>query len=463
MHIHALFALAFFAGSFFYFIFLENIDGNNKKLFRKNHLLIGLYALLGSGLFFLSYYTQFANAIRKHNGSLHFAGFSNNAEDITLLSYLFIFICIFMTIAGLALYRFHRTFRSKFKENFVLVNSFLLGISVLAAAQIVLLYFGEVTPYVVKKYLFGAFTLFLILVVIYISVYAQQAFQKINSSQINQSKVLAVILTPALFVLMVSFNWSKSPVDLVSITNAQAVAKEYFNASKGDPSYRNTIAQFQDLTMPVNWLITIGELQVFKWSQLSHVVVHEIPNELPDTAFVLTDARADNTKDNGRLNGQYRVYSAKELYGPLLLKSGKQYLLNSSNSDATRLFRKGFSILESWGTWTAEEEVELRFLVKKPINKNVLVSLTTTAWLAKGRENFVATASVGGEKVAEREFSDPNLVKWDIEVPGKYVRENGLIIVRLDFTNPATPLSVGQSADTRKLSLGIQSLTVTYK
>ena len=463
MHIHALFALAFFAGSFFYYIFLEYIDGSNNKLLRKNCLLIGLYSVLGSGLFFSSYYTQFANIIRKHNGSIYFTGFSNNAEDITLLSYVFIFICIFMSIAGLALYRFHHTFRSKFKANFVLINSFLLGISVLAAAQLLLLYFGEVTPYVVKKYLFGTFTLFLTLVVIYISVYVQLTFQKLNSNPANQSKALTVILTPALFVLMVSFNWSESSVDLVSITNAQVVAKQYFNASKGDPSYRNTIAQFQNLTMPENWLITIGELQVYKWSQLSHVVVHQIPNELPDSAFVLTDARAGNLKDNGRLYGQYRVYSAEELYGPVLLESGRKYLLSSANPDATRFFGKGFSALENWGTWTSEEEAELRFMVEKPISKNVLVSLTTSAWLAKGRENFVVIASVDGVKVSEREFSVPESVEWEFEVPGKYVGANGVFAVRLNFTNPATPLSVGQSEDPRVLGLGIQSLTVTYE
>jgi hypothetical protein len=463
MHIHALFALVFFAGSFFYFTFLEYVDGINNKLSKKNYLLIGLYAVIGSAIFFTDFYTQFANIIRKHNGSLAFSGFSHGPEDVTLLSYVFIFVCLFMTIAGLALYRFHRIFRSKFKANFVLVNSFLLGVSVLAATQSVLLYFGEVSPYVVKKYLFGAFTLFLILVVIYISVYAQQVFQKLNSSAINQSKVLAVILAPALFVLMISFNWSKSPVDLVSITNAQKVAKQYFNESKGDPSYRNTIAQFQNLTMPMNWLITIGDLQVYKWSQLSHVVVHQIPHELPDSAFVLTDARADNVKNNGLLDGQYQVYSAEALYGPILLESGKKYLLNSTNPDVIRFFEKGFSVSENWGTWSSEEEAELQFVVQKTFGKNVSVSLTAVPWLAKGRERFMGTASVDGVKVAEREFSVPGSVEWEFEVPGKYVGANGEIVVRLNFTNPATPLSVGQSEDPRVLGLGIQSLTVTYE
>ncbi|MBU2080238.1 MAG: hypothetical protein KKE27_19620, partial [Alphaproteobacteria bacterium] len=323
-------------------------------------------------------------------------------------------------------------------------------------------------PYVVKKYLFGAFTLFLILVVIYISVYAQQAFQKLKlklklkSSSINQSKVLPIILTPAIFVLMISFNWSNSPVNLVSITNAQKVAKQYFNESKGDKSYRNTIAQFQNLTMPMNWLITIGELQISKWSQLSHVVVHQIPSELPDSAFVLTDVRADNLKDNGLLHGQYKVYSAEVLYGPLLVESGKKYLLNSANPDVMRFFEKGFSVSESWGTWSSEAEAELHFVVKKSINKNVSVNLTAIPWLAKGREKFIGTASVGGVKVAEREFSVPGPVEWGFEVPEKYVGANGEIVVRLNFTNPATPLSVGESEDPRVLGLGIQSLTVTY-
>jgi len=463
MHIHASFALGYFAGSFFYFIFLECMGGINHKLAIKNFLLIGVYGAVGSILFFSDFYTQFANAIRKHNGSLGFSGFSQGAENIAALTYVLIFGCIILTIAGLCSYRFNRDFRARFNTNYILVNSFLLGISVIAAAQVLLLHFGEVSPYVVKKNLFGIFTFFLILVVIYVSVYAQQAFPKLQSSRINQSKVLAVIVSPLLFVLMASFYWSKSQIDLAAVTNAQQIARQYFNQSKGDASYRNTIAQFGDLGMPMNWLITIGELQVYKWGPLSHDVVHQIPNELPNSAFVLTEVRRDKVKDNGLLQGPYRVYSSEAFNMPVNIESGQKALLSSANPDAIRFLGKGFSVPESWGTWSAEEEAELHFMLAKPIGKNISVSLITTAWLVEGREKFVATASVGGVKVAEREFNVPLPVEWKFDVPVKFVSVNGEVKVRLNFTNPATPLSLGKSGDERKLALGVEALTVTYK
>ena len=463
IHIHASFALGYFAGSFFYFL-CDCCFGTEKINFSiRRTALIFVYGAIGSLLFYTDFYTKFATAIRKHNGSLGFSLFSNGAEDVAAMTYVIIFGSMFFTVLGLVLYRVNSSFRNRFGNSFTFINSLLLGLSFIAAIQVILLHLGEVAPYVVKKNLFGIFTFSIVLISIYISSLTKHysIFQWDNS--FLQSDITKVALSPLLFVLLALFNWSKSQIDLTSVVSAQKVARAYLHQSEGDVSYRNTIAQFSKLSMPMNWLITVSELQVYKWSPLSTVVVHQTPNDLPKSAFVLTEKKNHGAIDNGLLKGEFRVYSARNYLLPAKARYGQTVFLTIANPDSVRYLGKGFSKPEVWGVWAAEDDVHLRFVLERVSSPVVSVTLSVRPWLAVGHDKFVATASVGGVNIAKREFLNPQTSVWTFDVPTKFGDSKGEIDILFTFDNPSSPKLLGISEDARKLSLGFESFTVNHK
>ena len=459
LYLHASFALCYLSGSFFYFIYLEcQLQSGNNFIFHK-FIKNGLYGLFGALLFFTNHYTKFANALKMHNGSLGFTGFSVGAEDIALFSYVFLAICFILSVLNIYFYGFIEKFQLKYNHNLILISCFLMGFSLITCLQMIMLHMNLVSPYVVKKNLFGVFTFFIMLVVINIDLYVGLKVEKLINLKILNNYYLA----PILFILMIAIFWTKSQIDLSTLMRLQKIAKDYHKISEGSPSHRNTIAQFSELSMPMNWLITIGELQVYKWSPLSTVVVHQTPNALPETAYVLTDARNDDIIDDILLQKQYRVYKSIIWNSPIKIVSGREILLNNTNPDIRNILGKGFSNPESWGTWSSEEEAEINFIVPRTTSNSLEITLVTTAWLAKGREKFVATINFNGKFVSEKEFNTTSPIVWKFDIPINNLDGNDIIKLQFHFTNPTTPALLGMNAqDNRKISIGVESIQVVF-
>jgi len=153
--------------------------------------------------------------------------------------------------------------------------------------------------------------------------------------------------------------------------------------SVGDPSYRNTVAQFHELSPAFNWMITLSDLQVDKLSDTYRAVRFENIAGLPDSAFVLSESRGDGTPDNGFLSGTYRVYSAKSYNSPMLAPSGMLISFNDKNPLTKRYLSEGFSLPEPWGVWSTEVQAEIKFSLSRPPTGPISVELTTNGWLAK--------------------------------------------------------------------------------
>lgn len=462
LYLHATFALIYLAGSCFYFIFNDLPSTKGNTLIRSRILSILGYGVTG-GLIFLTHpYTKFANEFKLHDGHLAFSYFTTS--PINLSSYGTLFIISAFLISGLILlfYSTAPKFRKALSPNLILIATFLLGATCIAILQLLLFYYGETSPYVVKKNLFGIFTFFIIIVAILfekIFIYFIPRFY--DFVPLNKRSIV-IALTPLLFILISVIYWSSSQVNFDVLRKAQGVARDYHEKTVGAPSYRNTVAQFHELPMAMNWLITIGELQVDKLGELAKAVHTENMQRLPDTAFVLTEAREDGVADNGYLTGQYRVYSAKTYNSPLIAPSGKAIIFNDRNPYTKRYLSEGFSLPEPWGVWSAEEQAEIRFSLGSPPTQSISVVLTSTAWLAKGHESFIATAFFKGKQVATHEFTDPKIIDWQFYISPRDIGADLEVAIKLKFTNSTSPLLVGQSADPRLLGVGLHSLKVVY-
>ena len=472
LYLHATFALIYFAGSCFYFLFNGLIAAKENRSIRPRILSIFGYGLAGSFLFLIHPYTKFASELKLHNGHLAFSYLTTSPIDLPFYGALFIVLTFFLSVSIILFYIFTKKFKKALSPNLILISIFLLGAACIATLQFLLFKYGEASPYVVKKNFFALFTFSIIIIAIFaekIFIYFTPRFY--DFVPLNK-RAMAIFFTPVLFVLISVIYWSSSQSSFTVIKKAQTIAKDYHARSVGDPSYRNTVAQFHGLSMPTNWMITLSELQVAKFkenstllsehSALSKAVASEDLSTLPDTAFVLSEAREDGIQDNGILTGSYRVYSAKAYNTPMLAPSGWTIIFNDKNPSAKFYLSEGFTWPEPWGVWSDEEQAEIKFSLSKSPIQPVSVVLNSTAWIAEGHESFIATAFFKGKQVGAYEFTDHKAINWQFYIAPQDIGTDQEIVIKLNFSNSTSPLMVGQSADPRKLGVGLKSLKVVY-
>ena len=463
MFFHPSFALFYFSGSVFYFSFYKFISIRENKSSLASVVLILIYGACGIVLFVTHPYTKFATEMKLHNGHLGFSYLTKGATDLSTNGVFFIVLTWLVSGAIVLIAFFNNKLREFFGENGILISSFLFGGALLTILQVLLFEYGVIAPYVVKKNLFGIFTFLLIILAIF--------FEKIflrNSSFQSKTRYYSIEIglkfcfTPVLFIMMAMFYWSSSQSNLALIKEAQFVAHQYHLLSVGDPSYRNTVAQFHKLSMPMNWMITLSQLQVDKQSALSKAVISEDMSKLPPSSYVLSEARGDKVSDNGKLKGPFRVYSSTEYIKPILAESGKAIALNNNNPHTIDYLSKGFSSPEPWGTWSDGESAEIIFSISHKTAKPISVILSTNPWLTKGHESFNVTAFCNNTKLAEYFFKKPEIVNWTFDIPPDVLMGETNVAIKFIFTNNSSPLLVGQSADPRYLGLGMRSLQVIY-
>ena len=480
--IHPTFAIIYFAGSCLYFMLNELIAAKGNGFirsrilsilgngFNRSRILFILgYGLAGFLLFLTHPYMKFANESKLHNGHLAFSYLTTSPIDLTFFGVFFLVLMLLFSASIILFYICTPKFRKAMSPNLILVSIFLLGAACIATIQFLMLEIGETSPYVVKKNFFALFTFFIIIIAILTEkVFIHFTPRFYDFIPLNK-RVMVVVFTPALFILMSVIYWSSSQSSLAEIIKAQAIAKEYNARSVGDPSYRNTVAQFHNLSMPLNWMITLSELQVEMHRPrlkipglLSKAVVLDDMHALPDTAFVLSEVREDSIPDNGLLTGAYRVYSAKAYNTPLLAPSGKTIVFNDKNLHATYYLSEGFSSPEPWGVWSEEEQAEIKFSLNKSPIQPVSVLLNSTAWIAKGHESFSASAFFKGKQISMQKFNDHKAIDWQFYISPQDIGTDREIVIKLKFSNSTSPLLVGQSTDSRNLGIGLLSLKVVY-
>jgi len=458
LKIHATVSLCYFSGSVIYFLSWSYDHRFGKITPIRNYFYIALYWVTGTFIFLTDYYTLFANSLRLHNGSLGFKYFSDGPDDIALFTYVFVSIC-FVVSAAIIWLSLTKKIEGHARPILILINSYLLGFCSIASLQIVMLNLNFVSPYVVKKNLFVIFTFFLTDVVVLFDVFILANLKNYKKIKFFRH----VYFSPMILIVILSIFWSSSVINIPKFEMIEHAAADYSRLTQGMSANKNTVSGFSEISMPMNWLITIGPLQVYKWGALSTAVVEENPTILPENAYVLTEKRSDGISDDGILTGPFRSYTIENWRLPPKILSGQKVLLNKSNNDTMRILGKGFSHPEDWGTWSSGETAYLAFVIPQTQSKSVEVVLETNAWLTKGHESFLASVRSNGELVSEMTISNPNTFDWKFNVPVNPMLKDQQVSLQFTFTNLVSPSDLGLNRnDTRKISIGVKSLSLSF-
>lgn len=457
LYFHGTAAVLFFSGSFFYFFLLEFILIKNNYLQSiKRFVPLFLYGISGVILFYLNPYTQIANALRYHNGAVGFEGITG-AYNFSFTANLLLFL-VFLTSLAVCIYFIKHKNKNSLNQNFILVGSFLFGFCVIALLQRILLELGEVSPYVVKKNFFFIVTFWIVLISLIIEQYfyvKYPAWKKLESSY-----VIKLATLPLISIIFISIYWSKTAVDLDYFLKSQNIAKDYHELSRNDKSYRNTIAQFKDLSMPQNWLITMSELEIPRFGFLSHAVVVDM-NTLPTSAFVLTE-KIPFANDNGLMNSKtHATYEANEYFRPMPLESGSTIYINNKFAYWPNILAKGFALPDSTGSWTINELAQINFNIKNYKKNDLNVTLTGWPWVSSKAEGIDMSIYINN-KLLSSKFLTRGVIDWVFTIPSELIPTNGNIKLDFKFDKIITPKEDNQSEDNRKVGFHLDKLTITY-
>ncbi|GEM_PF-6286536 len=122
-------------------------------------------------------------------------------------------------------------------------------------------------------------------------------------------------------------------------------------------------------------------------------------------------------------------------------------------------FKSGFSEPEAWGRWTDGERAELAFKIPEQCrNKNVSLSMDMLAFVHPNKPTCKIAIEVNQRTVLEQEITQFNS-KVLLSLTAAETA-NEWIDVGIKVYDPRSPKELGISEDTRRLGVGIQSISI---
>ena len=123
----------------------------------------------------------------------------------------------------------------------------------------------------------------------------------------------------------------------------------------------------------------------------------------------------------------------------------------------------GWGAAEPWGVWTVGRRAELRSILIPPsaANSDFILSADVRAFVAgDGKEQAVAL-SVNGQKIANWTFSTADWRRTvTTRIPSSVLRGHPEVSISFSVASPVSPASLGLSADSRLLGIGLEQLTI---
>jgi hypothetical protein len=122
---------------------------------------------------------------------------------------------------------------------------------------------------------------------------------------------------------------------------------------------------------------------------------------------------------------------------------------------------KGWSLPEQWGTWTEGNSAFVRFNMSNFKNSDVEMVIDAQAYLEKKNTSQIATVFGNGHFIGKMSFSvDKNSGVRLMKIPRDVINQgNGVLIIEFLIDKPVSPREMGISTDSRKLGLGLTSLS----
>ena len=124
------------------------------------------------------------------------------------------------------------------------------------------------------------------------------------------------------------------------------------------------------------------------------------------------------------------------------------------------LLVSGWSHPETHHRWSDGENAEIYFRVRNYSGKNLILNLNANAYLGGGllHQNVAVTAN--GVSIAVWEVSGDAI--YEAVIPAGVMKEDGVVNLKLDISDPRAPCAVGESTDCRKLGVAVKNLMIDY-
>jgi hypothetical protein len=126
-----------------------------------------------------------------------------------------------------------------------------------------------------------------------------------------------------------------------------------------------------------------------------------------------------------------------------------------------RMLKSGWSPPESWGVWSNGATAELSVLAEAKIGGDVAITLEADAYAPPPITAQAVRMEVNGHHVGELSFVRGTSSKT-VTVSEQIATRNNPIQIALHIASPRSPAELGLGTDTRKLGLGLRTLTLRY-
>ena len=458
------YALLIFTGALFihpsmavvYFTFFTinlSLIYKNKILNKDLMILCGIILFIFLGAFIFKYhpYTQFSQDIKNHNGSLGFSRLNIDPLMMSVNAYVLILISI--------VYSFFYIIKHISKENIIItndiktyINLIFISFTIISSIQLILFHFNIVSAYVVKKNFFGLFTSLSLIISIWIS--GNIKIKNIDK-YINKNLIIHLASVSVCFILFYKSSFTNEKLEPYV-----ASVKKLYNLTKNSDAFRNTITHF-NLPMPINWLLSTGELEIYKWGPLSHDIVHGLQNELPNTSYVFTD---DNTikllpvlnVDGFKLYRSSDFNSPRDAFFNVNLIDNKKIDYNVKN-----ILYKGFSESSDWGYWTVGTESIIQFKIPyKRKNSKYKIIINLRGFILGKHTNSQALININSVLEQKIVLNTNNFQEYQFIINYNSISEDRNIFIKIKNLNPIMPKDLIESNDDRLINLGVNYLSI---
>lgn len=122
--------------------------------------------------------------------------------------------------------------------------------------------------------------------------------------------------------------------------------------------------------------------------------------------------------------------------------------------------RQGWSGAEPWGTWSNGKISELYFdLNDSDIPKKIEIVGHPFLSPSNGVNVQLIRVFANNEILGEAALDSPGNVRLKFFIPNTIIiNTNALIVIRIEYSNPASPESLGISHDSRELAFGFEKV-----
>ena len=159
LFIHATFTVIFLAGTLFKFLVFSINEHWGSSKFIKEFCIVMIYGVFGLVIFYFHPYSEIAQMMKLHNGSLGFSGLAGKS-NLESSGYILIISTFCYSLFFLIKYVNNKATCLR-EQTHLDLNCYLFGASLVCALQLFLLHLDVVSYYVVKKNFFVMGTFFL--------------------------------------------------------------------------------------------------------------------------------------------------------------------------------------------------------------------------------------------------------------------------------------------------------------